>query len=102
MRMLIYEVTVAVPKEKHREWLEWMRTVHIPDVLKTGCFTGHFIAQETDPQPSDFLRFTIWYLLSSQSAWDQYQRKYALQLQKEHREKFPDASAQRRLLSFLP
>ena len=38
--MFIYNVTVNIDEGSDQEWLLWMREIHIPDVLKTGCFTG--------------------------------------------------------------
>ena len=36
--MVIYNVTVSIDQAVANEWLSWMRTQHIPDVLQTGCF----------------------------------------------------------------
>lgn len=38
--MLIYNVTVNIDPEVEEEWKQWMKNVHIPEVLKTGRFTG--------------------------------------------------------------
>ena len=37
--MIIYNVTINVEKSIHDEWLDWMNTQHIPDMIKTGKFT---------------------------------------------------------------
>jgi pyrroloquinoline quinone (PQQ) biosynthesis protein C len=37
--MIIYNVTVNVDNSVHDEWLNWMKSKHIPDVVATGCFT---------------------------------------------------------------
>lgn len=37
--MIIYNVTVNIDNSVHEEWLEWMKSKHIPDVVGTGCFT---------------------------------------------------------------
>jgi hypothetical protein len=37
--MIIYNVTVNVDNSVHDEWLDWMKSKHIPDVVATGCFT---------------------------------------------------------------
>ena len=36
--MILYNVTVSVDPSKAEEWLSWMRTKHIPDVMATSCF----------------------------------------------------------------
>ena len=36
--MYIYNVTVSIEKSLADEWLTWMKTIHIPEVLATGYF----------------------------------------------------------------
>ena len=36
--MILYNVTVSIDVKKADEWLHWMRTKHIPDVMATSCF----------------------------------------------------------------
>ncbi len=38
--MLIYNVTVNIDTDVEEEWKQWMKNVHIPEVLATGRFTG--------------------------------------------------------------
>ena len=43
--MIIYNVTVSlVDQTIHEEWLNWMKTKHIPDVMNTGCFLSNKFA----------------------------------------------------------
>jgi len=37
--MYIYNVTINVDESIHDDWLNWMQTQHIPDMLKTNKFT---------------------------------------------------------------
>ena len=39
--MYIYNVTVSIDKLVADEWHQWMKTVHIPMVMKTGYFTEY-------------------------------------------------------------
>lgn len=36
--MYIYNVTTNIEDSVHDQWLNWMKEVHIPDVLATGKF----------------------------------------------------------------
>ena len=38
--MIIYSVTITIEAAIDHEWLDWMQRVHVPDVLRTGCFGG--------------------------------------------------------------
>ena len=39
--MYIYNVTVSIDKLVADEWHQWMKIIHIPMVMKTGCFTEY-------------------------------------------------------------
>ena len=44
--MIIYNVTISlVDPTIHEEWLHWMKTKHIPDVMHTGCFLSNKICR---------------------------------------------------------
>ena len=43
--MIIYNITVSIDSLKADEWLNWMRSKHIPDVMATACFTGGKISR---------------------------------------------------------
>ena len=36
--MILYNVTVSIDARIHEEWLDWMKTKHVPGVMATGCF----------------------------------------------------------------
>lgn len=38
--MIIYNVTINIDDSVHQEWLNWMQTKHIPQVLATGKFAS--------------------------------------------------------------
>ena len=36
--MIIYNLTINIDESVHNDWLEWMKSNHIPDVMRTGMF----------------------------------------------------------------
>ena len=36
--MIIYNVTVSVDKSIVKDWLEWMRNDHVPEIISTKIF----------------------------------------------------------------
>lgn len=86
--MFIYSVTVSINKEIEKEWLEWMIKKHIPDVLSTGCFTGYKMYQVYSAMSEDLCTYNIQYLFNNVEDLERYQKQYAPQLQREHKEKF--------------
>ena len=88
--MYIYNVTSLVPPEVHTQWLDWMRTEHIPRVISTGLFSHHRILRLRDSDESDGVTFAVQYFCSSRDAYDLYLSKHAPSLRREVREKWSD------------
>lgn len=88
--MYIYNVTSLVPPEMHTEWLDWMRTEHIPRVIATGLFSHHRILRLRDTDESEGVTYAVQYFCSSRDAYDLYLTKHAPALRREVREKWSD------------
>ena len=83
--VVIYAVTVEVDAAAAADWQNWMRTVHIPDVLATGCFTGAEIARRDDPPaPEGAVAFVIEYRARSAGQLRAYREAHAPVLQQAH------------------
>ena len=82
--MIIYNVTVKIDTEIHAEWLQWMQTVHIPDVMKTGYFHNNQIAKVLGQDESDGFTYAIQYTCDDLKTLEEYQEKAAPALQKDH------------------
>lgn len=39
--MILYNVTMNVEDEVHDDWMQWIRTQHIPALMNTGLFVEH-------------------------------------------------------------
>jgi hypothetical protein len=83
--MVLYNVTVSIDDSVHLEWLEWMRNVHIPDVMATGLFIESKIAKV---QTQDSHSYAISYLCQSNEHLQQYTEIFAPKLKAEHVAKF--------------
>jgi len=88
--MIVYSVTVSVDKTVEADWLNWMKTVHIPDVMATGYFVeSHFHALlYPEPQEPGSETYNIQYLCKSIDEYNAYQEKEAPRLQKEHIDRY--------------
>ncbi|MGC5301865.1 DUF4286 family protein, partial [Escherichia coli] len=70
--MLIYNVTTKITHAIHEDWLPWMRDIHIPDVLATGCFTKANILRLLDIDDSEGPTYAIQYYAETKADYDQY------------------------------
>jgi hypothetical protein len=85
--MIIYNVTVNIDADVHDEWLEWMRTKHIPDVMSTECFVESRISRIHGEEEGG-MSYAIQYIALSQDKLDVYQQLFAPKLQHEHSSKY--------------
>ncbi len=85
--MFIYNVTINTEQSISEEWLEWMKTKHIPDVLASGCFVSHQLCQLLNIA-DEGATFCVQYFYSKQEDLERYQNNFAKKLQAEHIQKF--------------
>ena len=81
--MIIYNVTVSVEKSIITDWLNWMRQVHIPEVMATGIFSKSQI-NKVLVQGDSSDTYAIAYTCESMKDLHKYQVKFAPELQKKH------------------
>jgi uncharacterized protein DUF4286 len=85
--MIIYSVTISIEAGIESEWVEWMNRVHVPDVLRTGCFTECWfykvLASEGDERT-----YVLQYRCQSLEEYHRYRDNFAPALQKEHSDRF--------------
>jgi len=88
--MIIYNVTVKIDEAFHAEWLKWMKETHIPDVMRTGCFTeNRMLKVLTDDEP-DGSTYSVQYTCNHMNDFLEYEHKFAAKLRAEHNEKYRD------------
>ena len=87
--MIIYNVTVSVEANVKNDWLNWMKTKHIPEVMDCGIFTKAQINRVIVQADSNDT-FAIAYTCLSMKELHQYQIKFAPELQKKHNERFEE------------
>jgi|TARA_B110000977_G_scaffold40130_1_gene53979 hypothetical protein len=86
--MIIYNVTVNIDETVHQEWLDWMNTKHIAQVMNTGLFTAAKMSKVLVEEQMGGLTYSIQYTCESIKKVDEYKAKFAPELQEEHTKKF--------------
>lgn len=85
--MITYSVTITIQASIESEWVDWMNRVHVPDVLRTGCFsecrTYKVLGADGD-EPV----YVIHYHCRSVEEYHRYRDNFAPALQKEHSDRF--------------
>ncbi len=88
--MILYNVTVKVLPEIEEDWLQWMKTVHIPDVMKTGIFKENKLCRLLHLDETDGVTFAVQYLCDDMASFERYQKEFAKALQHDHTERYKD------------
>lgn len=86
--MIVYNVTVKIDTKIKNDWLKWMREVHIPAVINTGCFTDYAILRLRYPKDDEGHTFAIQYNCESMDQLDEYHKTHATGFQREHMERY--------------
>jgi hypothetical protein len=85
--MIIYSVTIAIQASVESEWINWMNKIHVPDVLKTGCFSecriNKVLGSETE-EPTYVLQYDCELI----EDYHRYRDSFAPALQKDHTDRF--------------
>lgn len=81
--MFVYNVTVNVEASVSADWINWMKSKHIPDVLATGCFVSNRICKLLNVE-DEGSTYSVQYTFHTMEDLQRYQQHFAPALQKEH------------------
>ncbi len=85
--MFIYNVTVNIAADAHDEWMKWMKETHIPEVMKTGCFTESRILKVLYVEDEGHT-YSVQYNFTEMKDIEKYQKEFAPALQADYKRKF--------------
>ena len=85
--MIIYSVTISIEAGIESEWIDWMSRVHVPDLLRTGCFLECTMYKVVDAI-GDEVQYAMQYHCRSIEDYHRYRDTFAAALQKEHSDRF--------------
>jgi len=86
--MIIYNVTVNIDHEVHDEWLQWMKEVHIPDVMATGMFLENKISKVLTGEEEGGLTYSIMYTCKDMATLELYHKDHAPALRADHTKRY--------------
>lgn len=85
--MILYNVTISLDPTIEKEWLSWMREVHIPNVMATKKFVDHKIFRLMN-EVEGGRTYAIQYFALDHTDIHSYQQEHAERLQAEAKNKF--------------
>jgi hypothetical protein len=88
--MIMYNVTIKVDHSIAGPWLDWLKDEHIPEMIKTGCFTDATILQLMEVDESDGMTYAVQYHANSKALYNRYIKEYAADMRNKSTEKWGD------------
>lgn len=88
--MIIYNVTINIENSVHTDWLSWMKTEHIPQVLATGKFKEAKLTRVLIEEEMGGVTYSVQFRAHSREALERYYQNDADQLRAIGQKKFAD------------
>jgi hypothetical protein len=88
--MIIYNVTIKVKASIANEWLNWMQHEHIPDVMKSGCFSSYRMVRLLEVDDSEGPTYATQYNAESEADYNRYIQLCAAGLRDKSYQKWGD------------
>ena len=85
--MIVYNDTVILEDTVEQEWLTWMKEVHIPAVMATGCFNSYRLLTIID-SPNDGITYCVQFNADTIEQFQEYYRNHLFKFQELHQQQF--------------
>ena len=88
--MIVYNVTIKISWKIHDDWLSWLKNIHIPEVIDTGCFTHYTILRLLEVDETDGPTYTVQYFVKSKALYNNYIENFAAVLREKGYQQWGD------------
>lgn len=88
--MVIYSVTVKIDLSVHDAWLQWMKEVHINEVIATGKFVKSKFHRVLSDDERDGITYNVQYYAPTMQDYFEYRDNFATELQQKGLAQFKD------------
>lgn len=82
MSKFIYNVTLKVDWSIAEDWLGWMQTVHMPEVVATGCFQESRLLRLIEVDDTEGPTYAAQYTAPDKEHYNRYITQFAEGLRK--------------------
>ena len=88
--MILYNVTVIIDESVNREWLQWVREQHIPDVTIAGMFKSVRLLKVVD-SPNEGITYCVQYVADSMENYTLYKQQFEDAFNADRDKRFKDS-----------
>ena len=75
--MIVYNVTIKITNAIDANWLQWLKEEHVPDIIKTGCFTHATILRLLEVDDTEGPTYAVQYFSESKGLYNNYIENHA-------------------------
>jgi hypothetical protein len=86
--MLLYNMTVGIDKDIESEWVDWIKSEHIPAVMKTKLFIEVKMYKVLHDEDEASVSYSIQYFATTINNINWYLQTFAPELIEQHRQQF--------------
>ncbi len=89
--MILYNVTLNIDPSIKDEWLEWMKEIHLPQVMATLKFTSYAMYKIQNHNADDTsLNYSVQYFANTIEEYNDYIETHSTALKQKTIEKYGD------------
>ena len=75
--MIVYNITNKIQAAIEKEWIEWQKNEHIPEVMSSGQFTGYTFYRLLEQDESDGITYIVQYFAPDIHHYNKYINSFA-------------------------
>ena len=85
--MILYNVTIIIDDAIEREWVDYIQSSHIPQIMGTGSFVSNRLLKVLD-SPNEGYTYCLQFVAEDLAKYQTYQNDYIGPIQAEHERRF--------------
>ena len=88
--MIIYNITTKVNNSIAADWMQWLKNIHVKEVMESDCFTEYKIVKLLEIDETGGPTFAVQFFAESKGLYNRYIEKFAGEMRKRSFEKWGD------------
>lgn len=70
--MIVYNITIKIEPAIEKEWIQWQKEEHIPEIMATGCFKKYQFYKLLEQDEEDGITYIVQYFADSENQYNKY------------------------------
>jgi hypothetical protein len=70
--MIVYNITIKIMPQIEKEWIQWQKEEHIPEIIGTGCFKHASVFRLLEADESDGITYVVQYFAENMGQYKRY------------------------------